>query len=570
MNQYLLVTIGPVQSYIAQSRKIKDFFNSSKIIGDILRKIVEKLYLKCKYTYIDIEIILPSMKIEEYCQEGRSIPNYFIVEFRRNNSIFSDIENEVIRIYKEVIDDFVKKIKYKFNIEERDYKILQEHISDVFDIYSVKVESDDYKKAYNELYEKLEMYKNVRSFNHYLTGEVGKKCILCGRRNVKKFLFKEEHLCYSCWLKRIYSEESEKENFPSTVGIAVMGWENKNDEICLKEFKNKIKEMLETTELDKACYYYRDVILNEVKKNDKVKTCENIFANYHEKLFSKYEPTKYYALVKCDIDDLGKWMSGNYFQTDDFLTEQKNLSEKIIEFGKIIEKEFIDKKLGRTIYTGGDDFLLFVTLEELFNVIKLLDNGVERINTELKNYNKKLTISKSITIAHYTTPLQNVINITTSTLEQVKEKFKESELSKVISKNGTAITFITRSNTYRTTMFKNTIKINVDILKAFIDEFKENNISKSFITQLEMNLKEVDAVIEYGEMLNMKQIFESEARRLLARKSEDELNVVDILLELLNQGTIELGANSYRLDYNNVFNFLHVISNISRELLKGE
>ncbi|SHK23394.1 type III-B CRISPR-associated protein Cas10/Cmr2 [Paramaledivibacter caminithermalis] len=580
MSQYLLVTIGPVQSYIAQSRKTIDLFNSSKIIGDILKKIVEEIkpYLKYREDIEGIEILLPSMNIEEYCQEDNSIPNYFIVELSEDNSVFRDIENTVKKIYEKVLYDFKKEIERKFNGTIRDNE-LQEHISDIFDIYSVKVESDNYKKAYDELYEKLEMFKNIRIFNHYFgIGEAGKKCTICGQRNsifnknsnntTKRVLSEKEHLCCSCYIKRIY--DNKESNFPSTASIAVMGWEGKNDENNLKNFKNEIKKILGDTELYEACYYYKDVVLNEAKKKDKVKKCEKIFADYDEKLFSKYKPTKYYALVKCDIDDLGKWMSGKYFKTNNFLEEQKKLSKKIIEFGKSIEKQFADRKLGRTIYTGGDDFLLFVTLEELFSAIKLLDDGMERINNELKNYNKKLTISKSITIAHYTTPLQNVINITSAALEQVKTRFKERESSKDVSKNGIVITFITRSNTYRTTMFKNTTKINADIFEFVINEFKKNNIAKSFITQLKMNFKGFDAVMEYGEMLNIKQIFESEARRLLARKSEDESNVADILLELLNQGTIELGTNSYRLDYTNVFNFLHIASNISRELLKGE
>lgn len=610
MSKYLLVTIGPVQSYIAQSRKTIDFFNSSKLIGDILKKILEKISSHLKGN----EILLPNIDIKEYCKTENSIPNYFIVELiKEDNEYFNKIENQIENLYWQILYNIIEKIKNKNSLSElnKQNKKLNQHIKDIFDIYAVKVEVDNYKEAYNKLYEKLEMYKNIRCFSHYVEdgqeGEKGKKCSICGHRNSVFYkqifpndkrnkyniednrLSEKEGICFSCYIKRFYDKKQDKVEkdygyFPATIGIAVMGWENKiNNKDILNEFSGEIKKALGDSELHPKSYYYKDVVLNEArKKNKEVKKCENVFEKYNEHLFSKYKPAKYYALIKCDIDDLGKWMSGKYLKNkntteDSLLNNQKNISKEIIKFGKSIEdifkkKETEPKQIGRTIYTGGDDFLLFVTLEELFNVLELLDNGIQQINKNMENeYTRKLTISKSITVAHYTTPLQNVIITTTTALEKVKKEFEESEFSSKISKNATAITFITRSNTYRTTTFGGANNIYINDFKLAVKNFSEN-ISKSFINQLEMNFKGFDAIIEYGEMLNMKKIFESEIVRILNRKNKDgnkkTFELKDTIMKLLNQGTIQLSNNYYELDYNNVFNFLHIADNISRELLK--
>ena len=113
-----------------------------------------------------------------------------------------------------------------------------------------------------------------------------------------------------------------------------------------------------------------------------------------DKKLDTKEQKKYYALIQFDIDSLGKTLS------DLDKERQKRLSQLLAEFAK--ESKKIVDKAGQTIYAGGDDFLGFVNLSYLFEVIIDIQKAFEEtVKKEFSN----LTYSIGIIIAHYKEPL---------------------------------------------------------------------------------------------------------------------------------------------------------------------
>jgi CRISPR-associated protein Cmr2 len=174
---------------------------------------------------------------------------------------------------------------------------------------------------------------------------------------------------------------------------------------------------------------------------------------------------KYYAIILFDGDNMGRWLSGELLPNlqyvynseiwgklpDEFKKDLKEISKRInkgkrflspaihatishalrnysIEFvRKIIEEEH----LGKLVYSGGDDVLAFVSVYDLFEVMRKLraafsghvrfENGnikvdwsnesgfVEKDGMYLLTMGKNATASCGVAIAHYKMPLRMVL-----------------------------------------------------------------------------------------------------------------------------------------------------------------
>ena len=108
-------------------------------------------------------------------------------------------------------------------------------------------------------------------------------------------------------------------------------------------------------------------------------------------------------------------------------------AEKAKEFvdGTEGDKRDIAKAKGRTVYAGGDDYLGFVNLHYLFDVLKTLREmfktevsdklGVNTEGVQFKLTKDEMTFSAGITVAHYKTPLSEVLKWSRSMEKEAKD-----------------------------------------------------------------------------------------------------------------------------------------------------
>jgi len=446
-NKHLfLFTIGPVQSFIAQARKTQDLYAGSRILSKLIQEAVD--------TIGHNNILFPNTE-----NALNSFPNRLIalVEVADLQAFGKQVEQNVrekwLTITRAPIQAFIQyRIQQnkpvKFNIDGINQQ-LKQHL-EVFWLFEPLT---DYQISFKNIERNLRVMKNARSFQQFTyegIGEQGRKCSLDGERNafffgegtnmayLKKWnpfalelegtqynkVTKNEGLSAVSFAKRFYQIGQ----FPSTAKIAL--WNLCKDEktsLIRKEYKKMFVDDSFDDELLFVDNLHQDYFdkhgiqlassLEEVQKKRR-----QLVQKAREQGLTM---SKYYALLSFDGDDMGKWLSGDNTPNIDLKEFHLKLSNCLGAFAE--KATTIVNKFGRTVYAGGDDFLGLVQLEGIFKILKLLRISFDEIvNTTLQkkfpSLKKILTFSAGITIAHYKTPLNIVINKTKIAQEIAKEQ----------------------------------------------------------------------------------------------------------------------------------------------------
>lgn len=529
MNHLFLFTIGPVQSFISQARKTQDLWSGSKLLSDLIKSVIEE------FEKNNGSVVFPDKTL-------KSKPNRFLGEIETDNpkGIGKKLVNKVKVKFKEMAEDIFNN-RCSHNNKPQNFG---KQIEDFLQIFWVALEYEE--KNYWEKYKEIEQYlgviKNARSFQQLNDGkgEVGRKCSLCGERNAifykktsnnKKPAYIQndsielnineltfgEGLCAVCFAKRFY----EKKHFSSTARISMLNWiskipdkEKKDYKECFNNFDEQLyfKENLDEKYLKKYNHFKDDDSLRNAKQKLK-KFYEIKPDNNNDKKLGK--PSKYYAIVMLDGDKMGKWLAGEFLQNEDkknLKKLHKNISEELGNYAETINN-FIKNKnepKGKVIYAGGDDVMTFVNLEHLFDVLKNLREEFppfENLGFALQN-DKKSSASAGIAIAHYKTPLSEVLKWARKMEHTAKEDGGRDAFS---------ITVLKHSGEIQKTLWK--WKLDdfwvVDRLKELVNELNDDNegYSNTFIKNINIEFQKL------GKIEN-KEMFKTELKRLLKRSSQ--------------------------------------------------
>lgn len=282
-----------------------------------------------------------------------------------------------------------------------------------------------------------------------------------------------EGLCGVCFVKRcadkyfkkeLFNKESTAifESFPSTAKIALLHW--------LKELESDAKREYEKLfppgRFDEQLYYEENLTEKYFTKHDyPLDVLEKAKKNLLERLIRplltreiKVKQTDYYAVLMLDGDNMGKWVSGEItpkideiYHTEVWKNLPQDFKKKLISeitdrpmtpalhgalssalknYALEFVREIVEKDgLGKLVYAGGDDVLAFLNLHILFDVmlklraafsghinedlsvdfIKDPTGFVEKSGKVLTLLGPKATASAGVVIAHYKTPLTEVL-----------------------------------------------------------------------------------------------------------------------------------------------------------------
>ncbi len=357
-----------------------------------------------------------------------------------------------------------------------------------------------------------------------------------------KYINYGEGLSAVSFFKRCYIPEKDNEiKFPSMAEIALKELETQKQE----EF-DKYKRLFNEKQFPTTLINHFDKINVENFQSDfnnqfdyqyfyKENLTEKEFPNkYQLKWVKKWQSkfiqpiigtikNRYYAIIISDGDSMGKWLSGeNLLKNNDLYVFHKKLSGSLNKFSKNAEQN-LKSPQGKTVYSGGDDFMAFVNLEHLFPVMEKLNEQFAEINTDLadnSNFaiqeNKKMTLSAGIAIAHYKTPLGIV-------LDKAREMEKLAKQNNDNEKNSFAIAVLKRSGEINQTVWKwkqDNKKYTTKILENLIQELqKENGISNTFIKNIQVEFNKLQN--EKGDLSVNSLLLETEFKRLL-KKSRDK------------------------------------------------
>lgn len=505
-----LFTIGPVQSYISQARKTVDLYAGSRILSDLIGEAIKKLMTLHK----NVDVIFPNISND-------SKPNRFIAKVESISKedikkICNELETHIKNYF---LDEMSKKIIR--NINGTVDKTMINQLNSFLQVNWVAKELKDYKSDYSETEKLLGSIKNLRSFEQL--EETGKKCSICGERNYlqiidKNNLSEKEQLCSVCYSKRCYIDK----HFPSTSEIA-----------------------LNFRELPKGH--------------------ENEDYQIH---FAKDLEEKYYAVIVFDGDSMGKWLSGeNLENTDNIEKFHKDMSLKLGDYAKWA-KDYLKEssKNGVSVYAGGDDFLGFITLTSLFEVMNTLRiNFDEMVNKQLKetsiNYKIKkdanFTFSAGIVIAHHKEPLGEVLKWARKMEHEAKNNDKDSFALAVLKHSGEIHKTVYKWN--------NGIDNNIDLMKNIFEKLNNKEYSTTFIKILETEFLKLIDIKDDSEKFkdDIKEIFFTEIKRTLKRANIKKDN-----FDIMEDNLKRLYVNSKNIS--NFFDMLNIIEFLHRKMNKEE
>lgn len=540
---YGIISQGSIQRFISQVHKPKDLHYRSNLMVRLILAVREILIERCPTA----NIILPT---NNQINELSSHPNFILFTIERTDK---EMLKDLKTILKENILEKVLDLGTELSQVERQQLLAISQFTITF------LEGEEYTE---DLYNKLLLLHNGRKLHKRFDYELEERKHKCRQCHHRIIVDQERNLCAVCNLNRVY-EDTNCHPIPSLIEIVGSYWIPHKEEELQKLWKRLVDYYGQKNfneEVKKELLYAKDYLIEKLVSLDKGKELKSSqFIKDIDEIYPE-KPIYHYALIRADIDNLGNWMAGQYHTLDEDMTlpkVQNKISKAIAGFGKACDELISDqhemgKKInGTTVYVGGDDILFFVAVPYVDIVLKEIDKLAKALNKNVAG-NKEITISKSIVIAHFKTPLSSVVQLSAQSLEEVKERYKEQ----APSKDGVALTYITSSRAVTKAWLENK-----DINSYFeLIESLDSEISQSILFELKSTFYSFASTGRHrAEILDMYQLFVLEVKRIIKRKKL-EPNLQKLIIEELTRLAKEqrdLSNSYYRFDVDNFFNLLH-------------
>lgn len=620
MESLLILTFGPVQSFLAQARKTQDLYAGSFLLSYLCRVAITK----AKNDY-RAEIIFPN-------PANPSLPNRFVAllpEAEKEKlqeigvSLERCIKEEFLRIGQEVLRK--TGLKDANPVSSQLVKAYEEQLQSLLKVYWVagEAQGEPYAKRYEEVERYLEAVKRTCCFDYY--SEQGRKCALTGEQNALFYRKNPErkrkaYLCPEAkpvpeWLPLKYLQEGEclggiafvkrcaekffqsteykerfslasnqkyekyEAEFPSTAEIALMETLS-----CLSPQKIADYKNIFGSDFNDHFFYQENL-------DEKVFEREGIplkkLAPAREKLAELEKEAekqavrfaRYYVVLYMDGDNMGKWVTGKFLEDEDLEKLQgfqKELTQKLGEYASGVAKVIFPPK-GCRVYCGGDDILALLNLNHLVPVLEELQEKFPSFKKiAATRENRDSSVSAGICIAHYKEPLAEVLNWARRAEEKAKEKEKDSFALTVLKHSGEIHQAVFR---WRYENLRPLI-----LLQQMVKELLKEDFSDTFIRNLaqefrplipirgQKNKREEPEKILWREnfFASEEEMIKAEISRLLERacKIPKEKRSVQFkkVLENLKE---ELGELYIHTSLENFLSFLEIAAFLTREVNKN-
>jgi CRISPR-associated protein Cmr2 len=581
-NYLFLLTIGPVKHFLQDSRKTQDIYAGSALLSYLCNLAIEKARTVFEDTHF--ELITPSIKKNNNL-ETLSFPNRFLAAVDLNEpQRAQQIVATVQKAFKTMPEDF------KIALPEGAIEQLEDHL-EVHWLFH-KLKEEDYSLAYKEINAHLAALKKYKSLSYRETQ--GRKCTVDGRRNVKFYrknnketikisknhpnlldklyqtkeavcilepkattlpvwqLQKGEGISAVTLRKRLH--ENKPHAFPSTAAIALMHiFEACKGTEAFEYFKEKVQGNLKhsTMWLDHSNdqLFFKDsiqLILAKEQRSDLEKEVKDAHEAWSKPLTIPFTP--YYALIRFDGDNMGDWFSGKHLlKKEDTKAFQKVLSEVIIAFANDIQLH-LKAPQGKVVYAAGEDFMAFVNLHELWNVITYIREvfTAKLSSSTLLNYlpegTTPPTLSMGICVAHYKEPLQLVLDKTKDAEAKAKGKH-QTQKGEGAGKASCCLHISKHSGGQVNTVFpweKEGVQF-WDAFFAILTRITSKKISGAFL----QNLYEYLETFQFKEDIRLREMLLSRIKLYVRRAKEKEMTakeeavLIAHLTSLLEEGSLQ-------------------------------
>ena len=585
-NYLLLFTLGPVQSFIDQARKTLDLHAGSMLLSTLTWNTIQlakgKYSAKIIFPFVPENIPLtqpsetqateeePQSEIEDILQDevGKepkksipdSMPNRFLAEVllvddQAAQAMGAALEQEI----KDTLQSVAKKALKEMRVTDQAFRErFMQQLESQFEIYWVFEPVNDpsndqnYRAAYAAVDKNMSIIKRVRSFKQLASAEQGRKCSVTGERNALVFSRRTNLPAYADPQAILIQEHpaklSEREGlsaiiatkrfgvtnrgFSSTASIAALAFEAAALGSKLNFQLQNYRHSFGNADWDAQLYFpenltqrYFEAHLSEHTTLG-IPDLQKMLKNLRDKAKAENLPNiqSYYALLSFDGDRMGKIWSGSteYLAEDtDLKTFQVTLAELLFNFAQLAT-QYLNKDRGQTVYAGGDDFIGFINLHHLFEVLGHLRAlfRVEVYHKLIAKFEDKLyeeiTFSAGICVAHYKTPLGEVVRQAKQAQKTAKEEGGRNAFAFYVMKRSGEV----QSATIRWGNDADFLK-NLDSLRTCVALLQHSCFSNTFITSLQ---REFLSLLGRSTAIrqNVDNMLELEIKRLINRSKIDQ------------------------------------------------
>jgi CRISPR-associated protein Cmr2 len=484
MKHLFLVSVGPVQTFIANARRTRDLWFGSWFLSELSKAAAHEIVNNRPGNSL-IFPAPPMEQLQELLKEDS--------EFNVANKIVAlvddlpaDLDEKVYR----AIEGRLNKVRDQvFNsITDFDRPVAEKQVADLIEYFWVALpfENADYAKVRRNLEALLAARKNTRDFKPVDWGSGAPKSTLDGQlesvippdlyrrrglsteeqqENVKKLYdnYKAgpaEQLSGVDLLKR-RGNAGEKAHFPSTSHIACLPYlvrlsklkDSAEALILLDEYVAKIKEIasrknltviIDTISRQNADWEhtilgdYDGSLLFEERLADIVtditgfEPAKDILRKFYE--YVKKRPNPYYAILVADGDFMGKAIDA---QTKHATGTERHraISQVLAGFAEDAPKIVRDDYIGAPVYTGGDDVLAFMPLHTVLACAqKLAAEFHQRLKSFPYEGEYSPTLSVGITVAHHLDALRDSLELARGAEKLAKAMNGKNALAITVSK----------------------------------------------------------------------------------------------------------------------------------------
>lgn len=499
MQSLFLVTLGPVQDFIASARRTRDLHFGSWFLSEISRAAAYEIGVQQKET-----LIFPAPENLKSLDPKQpfNVANRILASIEQEpKDLATHVREAVFRRLYEIRDEAYKDINH---LPDKKLSNAYAQIDDLVELVWVALplaNEQQYHRVRSQLESLLAARKNTHAFVPVKWGEGVPKSSLDGhlesvipeteypqsdanaarRQDILEKLYRRykvaglgERLSGVDLLKRFGKTETDSEaHFPSTSHIAMLPFLKRMEQIdepgtrklrtawidYIKKLDPSIKEQLPTS------YPYHpilahydgslllegrlvDVLLipsTDATNNEKFLQARAAQQDFYKALdeqfsrmrLSKTRPSPYYALLQADGDSMGNLIDAVAEQEDGHQKHRK-LSQAISRFAENVRDIVVNKHDGALIYSGGDDVLAFLPLHTVLQcAIALKDQFQAALKGVADQVGRDApTLSVGIAIVHQLESLREVRRLAHDAEYQAKQKSGKNALAITVSKRG--------------------------------------------------------------------------------------------------------------------------------------
>lgn len=529
----VIISIGPVQSYITTARKTQDLRVASQLLSLFSQT-------ACRVAEANkCEVIYP---INVNSTEGAPNHIVFLAEAGKGRNvagiICKGIENK-----RDQCSEQVKGYLKHLNQDTAPYNssLWDAQIQDWLELYWVSIAWDGLEANYPQTYRTASLALDGRKGMRWYpkAQESNSSCTLCGLRspvlstnspqqhNIPESLIrKQERLCAVCLVKRLLPRVRNSPfpnfHFPSTASIATASYRAEIERLVqtnsdIKKLNDILKakiQKLGLSETEGVCYFREfwnaESIANETGKKlspEEINQAGETLKKLNEslaKLGARVpRPNPYYAVLAMDGDHMGKLLD-----SADSIQRHCQISAALADLAAGIST-IVVKHRGTVVFSGGDDLLALLPVDTALVSASDISKAFCEKFRSLGFPN--ITISAGIAIGHHNAPLQ-------ATIQKARQALNKAKID--WDRNALVIDVAKRSGESRQVGIKwyspSGKPVPVEEVQQFIEAISSGKVSGKLAYEL---WEELPALVDSQKNLSFVW-FRMELRRLLKRHSQ--------------------------------------------------